>query len=90
MKQTQVFTYTQNIAGGTLGEGGGVGRMFGVWWLQNDHIVLVMSTGNSLVAKCIPNSGRQAQTNSRTQKVPAHTIEKECIHQKLASWLVST
>ena len=59
--------------------------------LSIDHIVLVMSTGNSLVAKCIPNSGRQAQTNSRTtQKVPAHAIEEECIRQKLASWLVST
>ena len=29
MKKTQVFIYTQNVAGSTLGEGGGVGRMFG-------------------------------------------------------------
>ena len=54
-------------------------------------IVLVMCTGNSLAAKCIPNSSRQAETNSRTaQKMPACTIEKVRSCQKLASWLVST
>ena len=42
-----------------------------------DHIVLVMCTGNSLAAKCIPNSGRQAQTNSRTaQKCPLAPLKK--------------
>ena len=55
-----------------------------------DHIVVVMCTGNSLAAKCIPNSSRQAQRNSRTtQKLPARAIEKACSRQKLASWLVS-
>ena len=58
--------------------------------LSIDHIVLVMCTGNSLAAKCIPNSGRQAQTNSRTaQKMPACAIEKAHSRQKLASSLVS-
>ena len=44
-----------------------------------DHIVLVMFTGNSLAAKCIPNSGTQAQMNSRTtQKLPALMPLRKC------------
>ena len=39
-----------------------------------DHIVPVVCTDNSLAAKWIPNSGRQAQTNSRTaQKCLPHS-----------------
>ena len=52
-----------------------------------DHIVVVMCTENSLTAKCIPNSSRHAQTNSRTaQKLPAHAIEKACSCQKLVGF----
>ena len=42
-----------------------------------DYIVLVMCTGNSLAARCIPNSGGQAHTNSRmARKLPAHAIKQ--------------